>query len=367
MQEPSSPNSSAPQGSRRRVFLRRAALVVLGFWPFALLEMIVEAAGVAPPPAPAVQVWTVDQDRVLRDEGGAFRLSRGWLWEPRPGATIEGEVINEDSQRGPARPKAKGSAPRIVTLGDSSTFGVQVKSSECFSNRLEEVLRARNVPVEVCNFGCIGFSAAQAVAIYRDKARQWHPDVVIAAVGAVNEHWPAPAGLSDREKIEMLSWPSKRLVRWLDRFSTMRWLESVLAPSARESYTPSLVRSKTRVSLDEFESLLIELDHLVKADGARLLLVVPPRRSDSEAIYPELMQYTSRLREVAAKNAIPILDVYRLFREADEADPGVKADPATSPRFRDSYHPSPEGHQLYAERLGDEVLGRGWLKSESPR
>ena len=36
------------------------------------------------------------------------RWSDRWLWEPRPGATIDGELINEDGRRGPLFPEEKG-------------------------------------------------------------------------------------------------------------------------------------------------------------------------------------------------------------------------------------------------------------------
>jgi len=62
--------------------------------------------------------------------GVEHRFHPYWFWEPRPGvqvANCDGEHINAAGFRGPERPHAHPPDKlRIVTLGDSSTFGAGV-------------------------------------------------------------------------------------------------------------------------------------------------------------------------------------------------------------------------------------------------
>lgn len=116
---------------------------------------------------------------------GPNRFHPYWFWEPRPGDPVRRcpeERINAAGFRGPQRPVERDPARlRIVTLGDSSTFGVKVCYRQTYSARLEEAIPGS----EVLNFGVIGYSAFQGEKLLEGRVLEYQPDVVLLAFGAI--------------------------------------------------------------------------------------------------------------------------------------------------------------------------------------
>jgi hypothetical protein len=109
--------------------------------------------------------------------------------------SLEGEaliVVNQNGCRGPARPKAKPPATvRVAVLGDSLTEGRQVGEDETYAALAEAELGAcpalAATAVEVLNFGVAGYSTVHELLMYRHRARQWAPDIVVLMVYAPND------------------------------------------------------------------------------------------------------------------------------------------------------------------------------------
>src|SRR5439155_7303104 len=87
--------------------------------------------------------------------------------------------INRDGFRGPELDAAH-SAPRIVTIGDSCTFGMEEASS--YPRVLEDTLRRRGVAVEVVNAGVEGYTPRD-VLIELDRLTVLRPDVTMIYLG----------------------------------------------------------------------------------------------------------------------------------------------------------------------------------------
>jgi hypothetical protein len=71
---------------------------------------------------------------------------------------------------------------RILTLGDSRTYGFNVNHDETFSSVLEQTLKEQGIDAEVINAGVHGFSAVQCLAYFRELLK-FCPDIVIFAPG----------------------------------------------------------------------------------------------------------------------------------------------------------------------------------------
>ncbi|MCK7478321.1 MAG: hypothetical protein M0C28_13665 [Candidatus Moduliflexus flocculans] len=93
--------------------------------------------------------------------------------------------INAHGTRGPGFSAAKPpDTLRILSLGDSRTFGWGLSEAETYSAVLGRLLRERlgtAKRVEVINAGVNAWSFQQMHAFYRDQAQAWTPDVVILA------------------------------------------------------------------------------------------------------------------------------------------------------------------------------------------
>lgn len=109
--------------------------------------------------------------------------------------TLEGRAlvtINDDGYRGRAYPRQpRPGTLRVVVLGDSLTEGRQVGDDETYAAVAERELRACSAlagrEVEVLNFGVAGYSNAQEILLYRERARSWSPNVVLLMTYVPND------------------------------------------------------------------------------------------------------------------------------------------------------------------------------------
>ncbi len=84
--------------------------------------------------------------------------------------------------RGPRKtgPKPAGMF-RVITLGDSFTWGIEVKDEECFPHYLERILQGQRT-AEVFNMGVGSYGIDQMLLKYLRHGRQLRPDVVVLGI-----------------------------------------------------------------------------------------------------------------------------------------------------------------------------------------
>jgi lysophospholipase L1-like esterase len=127
----------------------------------------------------------VDIFRPARNDDQRRALFRAFV--PRPAAVwkdfpewhiqLNDEGFRVAGSIGPKRP----ASIRIVCLGDSWTFGMNVNDDQTYPARLEQILR-RTYPdhdVEVINLGMLGYSSYQGLALLQHRALALRPDVVV--------------------------------------------------------------------------------------------------------------------------------------------------------------------------------------------
>lgn len=69
---------------------------------------------------------------------------------------------------------------RIALLGDSAIEGVHVRPDEVVNIRMEKILKNKGYnKVEVLNFGVEGIGTTQEFLIYEQRARRFHPNLVV--------------------------------------------------------------------------------------------------------------------------------------------------------------------------------------------
>lgn len=96
-----------------------------------------------------------------------------------------GITINSFGMRDRERALERASGTvRIAVLGDSFTEAFHVENEETFTRVLERDLGGG---VEVLNFGVAGFGTVQELLTYREKVRQFDPDIVILAFLSAND------------------------------------------------------------------------------------------------------------------------------------------------------------------------------------
>jgi lysophospholipase L1-like esterase len=281
------------------------------------------------------------------------RFNPAWLWEPRPGSPADqcGGVINADGYRGPLRPRHRSPRTlRIVTLGDSSTFGIKVCEPKTYPALLE-----RDLPgSEVLNFGVIGFSALQGLELLKGRILDYEPQVVVAAFGAVNEGTPAFDG-DVETRMARAAGVNLTFALVRDRLRDLRLMQLaerwVLPPLRKQPVIrPGVPISDSdgppNESVEGFVHALEGIVETSRAHGAMPVLVAPPRIRRFEEAAPWLLAYDDALRSFATRANVPLADVHTAFRQDPRDDDAL---------LMDAVHPRPPGYVLYAQVVANAI------------
>jgi lysophospholipase L1-like esterase len=190
---------------------------------------------------------------------------------------------------------------RIVCLGDSVTKAVRpgVTADETFCAVLEQQLRAGGRDVAVINAGIGGNTTADGLARFEIDVLAHEPNFVVIMFG-----------LNDS---------------WIDDGQT-----------------------RSRLTVDQYRSNLATMVQRLRDRGVETILMTP-----NPAIAPKypaarnvtLKPYVNVVRELAQREQLPLVDVYR--RIAEMAIEGVDLNSL----FTDAMHPNPAGQKLIAGML----------------
>lgn len=271
----------------------------------------------------------------------------GWALPPTS-TRQEGALtirLNSLLLRGPEPQKGE---LRLLTLGDSSIYGVQVEEKNVFSSvAAESMTQGSGRAVTAFIGGVPGYSSGQAIEQLRRVNHLLRADWVV--IGAI---W------SDVFRADMQSKTSTSTQN-MRRFATWRVFRSLLAP-----YLPTQkvkwVDGKAdvgslddggippRTPLNDYITNLHTLAAETRKNGGQPVYLMLPAPMDQDVVPPpETVQvYRSAMREVAEAEHAPLLDGPALF----------KAQGADLSCFIDQVHPSREGHRRLGEALGALLL-----------
>lgn len=211
-------------------------------------------------------------------------------------------------------PKPKGTF-RIVTLGDSSTFGWGLDPEFTWQALLEKRLGPVLGRVEVLNLGMSGFTTRHGLGVLRHYAQDLDPDLLILSFGANDARYvlrPADAVLSpDDSFLGSVRWTLLRLrsVQLL-----RRWIFSVYDPFKRVT-APDGQPVRGRVQSVPVETYARNLGTMIdsaRSRGATAVLLSLCAPDD----------YTEAMRALAAQLVLPFVDGKRLFTDSVE---GIKS------------------------------------------
>ena len=167
---------------------------------------------------------------------------------------------------------------RIVTVGDSITFGHGVNDDQTYPHLLEQRLGSG---FEVINAGIPGENSDQALMDLTERILPLNPQMVILCIG-VNEISSLPERYDDNE-----------LQLWL----------------SEELYD---------IEEQEFATNLRDFAVACAAAGVELVFLVPP--SNTFSPYPDAERFNRVVRHTADQIGVARIDLERAFREAEERD-----------------------------------------------
>jgi lysophospholipase L1-like esterase len=247
---------------------------------------------------------------------------------------------------------------RVLTIGDSNTYGLYVDDGESYPSQLETLWNARapSEPLSVANAGFPGNNSSQAARDLPRLLDSVRPEVLIVMLG-VNDFWTLPA-----EEDESLP-SSSPLRRLLERHSRLYRLFYGAVGAAKVSFTldhhEGFDRGEGRLLLGEEEidvswarstlprateyredraEHLRRIARLADERGARLFLMTYPAR-----VWP-YSDANESLRAVARATGRPLVDQEAHFRS-------LCADPACEKLLYPDHHPRAEGYRIMAEQI----------------
>lgn len=281
------------------------------------------------------------------------------FWRIKP--NLDGPMLktNRLGLRGPEIPRRKGREYRILSLGESTTFGYRVEARETYSAVVQRKLGSIDGrPLRVINAGSPGYSLYQGATFLRREGLDLRPDMVWLYFGQ-NDFLPV-GYLADRDALRMVAgkglndWELGRQRRaWTWRLSMglrrgSNLVRGLTSLAGRRS-AQKLVREesdKPRVPESDRRKLLAMILETCRERGIRLVIIVP--------WYPRFSEHEALLREFAAARDVPLIDLPLLLE-------GVPRDDY----FFDSMHPTARGHMIIARAIRDELVRlfgrRGWV------
>jgi len=204
---------------------------------------------------------------------------------------------------------------RIICLGDSWTFGINVNQEQTYPSRLAGILHERfpSARFEVLNRGVLGYSSFQGVQLM-PRLMRLNPDIVVIAY-AMNDS--KITGYHDRDAAEyekhlpMLE-RIRRLAAKGATYNLLNYFAGILRrkPKPIGDYLREEadgtngdfkgVQQWARVPLSDYRDNILEMVRMARSKGAEALLV-----------YNELWEngpYLDVLREISTSESVPLVD-----------------------------------------------------------
>jgi lysophospholipase L1-like esterase len=273
---------------------------------------------------------------------------------------------NGDGFRGPEFSKKRPAVLRVVSIGDSSTFGWGVDPEYTYQEQLATRLATNGRPAEVFNLGMPGTTSRHGLGVLDHIAAGLQPDVVVISFGANDARLtlvPAAQELAMDDtwlgaaRWTMLELKTFQLVRklifnWYDPFKTAR------QSTAGEGR--ALVKA---VPVPDYIANLRKMRGRASVLGAKTVFM--------SVCTPD--EYVDAMRQTAKAIGVPFVDVGQIFREKADGVVAGEIYPEDAQFYKNLYgpealqgfwrywvttdgcHPNRVGHKLVADAVADAV------------
>jgi lysophospholipase L1-like esterase len=198
------------------------------------------------------RVWSLD--RPGYSAGGFGAIERNYLvvedpelgWASKRDARLRDDparpvTTNSLGLRCAEVPAARGDEYRILSLGESTTFGIGVGDDETYSARLETLLQGwRGRPVRVINAGVSAYSSTQSLLYLQGRGLRLEPDLVLF-YHEINDYLPASIRDTGLTELEVTRTDRQLYASALGRLSRALLARSALYRAASYAWARRLV------------------------------------------------------------------------------------------------------------------------------
>jgi len=270
-------------------------------------------------------------------------------WAPKHGSSSAFGVptptwINSMGIRGPEPAPRKEGELRLLTLGDSTVYGVLVGDNDVFSAVAAAKLeRDLHRPVIAFNGGIPGYSSEQSWRLLHYNLADLDFDYLVIA-NLWSDCSPAP-------EPDSVAFPRhlKAVPQVVRGSGLVRLLELLIYGAPQPKEIGWQLRDEPtghRVPIDEYRANLARLADMARDHGAEpVYLLLPSNRDLRRApLEHSCSEYRDAMREVADEQDTLLVNGFSNFIGRD------------SSLMLDDVHPSNQGHRLIGETLAEAML-----------
>ncbi len=258
--------------------------------------------------------------------------------------------INSQGTRGPEFQTVKPpNTIRVLSLGDSRTFGWGLAEAETYSGRLERLLQEQVGParrVEVINAGVNAWSYPQMLVYFRDTALRYKPDLVILAEANL---WTQFSEKNSPQFVERFM-SRVRLKNWLRRSAIYHFAIEVKLQAFYARYRTKFIpvdpqqdplfKAEQQADPDAvLRSAIEDVCRTAQTNGVKPVLLYLPTLDDLTGT--NRISVLAVKREVSAKLGLPLVDLTAAMKPQGKAL-YLDADPV---------HLNAAGNRLVAQTL----------------
>jgi lysophospholipase L1-like esterase len=287
-----------------------------------------------------------------------FKKDHDLFWRFRPSRTIRSEFfqgkeyqINGFGIRGPEIPPISRKI-RIVTMGNSCTFGWGIPYDQTYAGHLETILNSDTTlpEVEVINCGIPGYSSFQGRRFQVSDVVDLKSDIILFMY-AWNDQWAAADNIPDKDQ----ALPSQSIIdiqNLLARLKIYALMRRLVLATIDDPGQEKLIKENqvNRVNTTDFYGNLNAMVHFAMSEGTIPILLTSPIPS-LEKYYPPGSKsrmhmvhkdYNLQTRTLASNATIPLVDIALEFDMYDNLYDDAPIDPI---------HFNAEGHRITAEAI----------------
>ena len=238
---------------------------------------------------------------------------------------------------------------RIITLGDSCTWGFGVKQTEEYPWVLQRLLNQSAIPVvfEVQNAGIPGFSSLQALRYLKHELLNYQPDLLTIYLGR-NDHrnLREEGGYAPDHEVRIPSFFVYNMKSLLNHSKLFNTLRSILFKAKAFTGSNNPVRGNSarkgrsyRVEADEFEQNITEIIKIAQDNKIHAIMITSP-------VFPRSVgNYNPIIRKVTSEKQVTLIDAEPVFFSH-----------RGNGWLVDDCHPNREGHLWLAHALYKQII-----------
>ena len=277
-------------------------------------------------------------------------------WSPRPGerrmfGAPRKTSINALGTRNPEPGPLQEGEQRLLTLGDSTVFGVLVNDEAVFSSVAARRLSQQpGKDFSAFNAGVPGYSSEQARRLLQHRLSEVAVDyLIIATLWSDSQPGGVPDAMAFPERVTL----PQRMLGGLGLHRLLSGMIHGWRPTAVEWRLQDSSGGR-RGPLSAYSSNLRQLARIARARGAAPVYLLLPSDRDltSQPLEPPRPAYREAMAQVAADEGALLVDGAAPFRGGP---PSLMAD---------DVHPTAAGHRLLGETLADAL--QTWMAQAAP-